>query len=70
MRKFEVVEVDKPKEILPRVINQAIEMKPKTKSYVLSVDGRKLAPGLNSMCGDQDLFGHEKTETLDILRKI
>ena len=48
---FEVVEVDIPKEIPPRVTNQAIKMKPKTKSYVLSEDGKKLAPALNSTRG-------------------
>lgn len=34
-------------------------MKPKDNSYVLSVDGKKLAPGLTKESGDIDLFGHE-----------
>ena len=65
VRSFESFDMDIPKEIPQGIIRQAIEMKPKNKSYILSVDGKKLAPGLNEDNGDQDLFGHEEFQTLE-----
>ena len=47
----------------PGVIAECIDMKAKRQenvSYILSVDGKKIAPGMTESCGDEDLFGHEK----------
>ena len=66
---FRSVGIDIPDEIPPGVINQALDMVPKQKSYVLSFDGKKLAPGLNKTGGDQDLFGNEDGETLQIVKQ-
>lgn len=60
---FDGTAVDLPNEIPPGIIS--LVMKPLEKSYILSFDGKKLAPGLNEHCGDQDLFGHEKIESLN-----
>ena len=35
-----------------------MKSKEKNKKFVLSFDGKKVAAGLNSEFGDQDLFGH------------
>ena len=40
-----------------------MELKSEENSYILSVDGKKLAPGLNGNSGDQNLFGHEASQT-------
>ena len=40
-----------------------MELKSKENSYILSVDGKKLAPGLIENSGDQDLFGHKTSQT-------
>ena len=66
---FETVDVAIPKEIAPGVIPQAMDMKDKSKSYVLGFDGKKLAPGLSKDGGDQDLFGHEEGETLSQVKQ-
>ena len=53
---------DLPRELPPGIIQQSIEMKAnknKNVSYVLSFDGKKIAPGLSEAGGDEDLFGHE-----------
>jgi hypothetical protein len=52
-----------PKEIPQGIITSTLELKSKENSYILSVDGKKLAPGLNENSGDQDLFGHETSQT-------
>ena len=42
------------------IIHSALQLKSGSdESFVLSFDGKKLAPGLNAEFGDQDLFGHE-----------
>lgn len=64
MANLKSVDIDIPNEIAPGVIIQAIEMLPKEKAYVLSFDGKKLAPGSTKEGGDQDLFGNEEGETL------
>ena len=38
-------QIDIPKQIQPGLIEQAIDMKPKSNTYVLNFDGKKLAPG-------------------------
>lgn len=54
-----------PIEIPSGIISESLAMKPLEKSYILSFDGKKLAPGLNENWGDQDLFGHEEIESLN-----
>lgn len=49
-------------EVSPGIIEDTIDMKAKGNknvSYILSVDGKKVAPGLTESGGDEDLFGHE-----------
>lgn len=53
---YESCTIDIPKQIQPGLIEQAIQMKPKTDTYVISVDGKKLAPGLTKDNGDIDLL--------------
>ena len=53
---------DIPKELPPGIIHGSIELKARTAphmSYILSVDGKRVAAGLNDAYGDEDLFGHE-----------
>ena len=57
------MDYDFPKEIPPGIITSNLELKSKENSYILSVDGKKLAPGFNENSGDQDLFGHETSQT-------
>ena len=57
------MDYDFPKEIPPGIITSTLELKSKENSYILSVDGKKLAPVLNENNGDQDLFGHETSQT-------
>ena len=61
---FETSGTDIPKEIRAGIISQALNVKDKNKEYVVSFDGKKLAPGLSKDKGDQDLFGHEAGESL------
>ena len=44
VRNYESFDMDIPREIPPGIIMQAIEMKPKNKAYILSVDGKKTRP--------------------------
>jgi hypothetical protein len=67
---FEPLGMDIPRELPLGVIHQAIQMKSTDNRCVLSVDGKKLAPGLNEENGDQDVFDHEETESLEVLKKI
>ena len=49
-------------DLSPGVLEECIDMKAKSQensSFILSVDGKKIAPGLNESWGDEDLFGHE-----------
>ena len=51
-----------PTEIKPGIIPWGIELKAKADtqvSYVLSVDGKKVSPGLTYESGDENLFGYE-----------
>ena len=66
---FEIVDSKIPREIPPGIIQEATSFIDKEKSYVISVDGKKIAPGLTSDYGDQDLFGHEEPETLKSLKE-
>ena len=64
-----------PRELPPGIIEQSIEMKANTNnrpnvSYVVSVDGKKIAPGLSETGGDEDLFGHEKPALEERKRKL
>ena len=65
---YESHQIDIPKQIQPGLIEQVIDMKPKSKTYVLSFDGKKLAPGLTKENKDIDLFGYEMEESLQNLR--
>ncbi|CAC5388829.1 unnamed protein product [Mytilus coruscus] len=65
---FDLVETNIPREMYPGVIAQALKFMPRDKNYVLSVDGKKLVPGLTNTHGDQDLFGHEKGNSLQDLK--
>ncbi|CAC5373180.1 SLC5A6 [Mytilus coruscus] len=65
---FDLVETNIPREMYPVVIAQALKFMPRDKNYVLSVDGKKLAPGLTNIHGDQDLFGHEEGNSLQDLK--
>lgn len=62
---YNPVDIDLPSELPAGIIQQAIDLKQTCNSYVLSVDGKKLAPGLNQKHGDQDLFGYEECESLE-----
>ena len=42
---YESHQIDIPKQIQPGLIEQTIDMKPKSNTYVLNFDGKKLAPG-------------------------
>ena len=49
-----------PSELRPGIIDHGLELKSGTSSsFVLSVDGKKVAAGLTDKWGDIDLFGHE-----------
>ena len=61
---FKSTEIQVPDEVSPGVIKEAIEMRDSRKCYVLSVDGKKCAPGLSRDKGDIDLFGFESSESL------
>lgn len=65
---FSNVELDLPRELPTGIIEKPIKMKNTDISYVLSVDGNKLAPGLNAESGDQDLFGFEEQESLEMAK--
>ena len=53
-------EVPLPKEIKPGIIKEAVNIAKKSaKSYVLSMDAKKVAMGLQGENGDIDLWGHE-----------
>lgn len=63
INEFETASINIPREIPPGVIDSAVDFLPRNKSYILSVDGKKLAPGLTDKYGDQDLFQHEDDES-------
>ncbi|CAC5380555.1 unnamed protein product [Mytilus coruscus] len=65
---YESCTIDIPKQIQPGLIEQAIQMKPKTDTYVLSDDGKKVAPGLTTDNGDIDLFGYGMEDSIQKLR--
>jgi hypothetical protein len=69
---FNTTETKIPRELPPGIIYQAIELKPSSyNSYVLSVDGKKIVPGLTETekNGDQDLFEHEDGVSLQMSRE-
>ena len=67
---FNTMETKIPGELPHGIIYQAIELKSSSdNSYVLSVDGKKIAPGLTEKNGDQYLFGHEDGVSLQMLRE-
>ena len=58
-----------PDVLEPGIIDEAIQIKTKSNSsMVLSVDGKKIAPGLSEDWGDVNLFGHE-TPNLQLLKE-
>ena len=64
---------DLPRELPPGVIEESIDMKAninKNVSYVLCVDGKKIAPGLNETSGDENLFGHERPKLKERLEAL
>jgi hypothetical protein len=65
---FDALETNIPKTISPGIITQTQNVLPRDKTYVLSVDGKKGAPGLSDLHGDQDLFGHEEKHSLQSLK--
>ena len=50
-----------PQTLKPGVIRQALQphIDDDNRDYIISVDGKKLVPGVNDGAGDIDLFGHE-----------
>lgn len=57
-----------PSEILPGIIHEALKL-PRLNPgspYVLSVDAKKIAMGLQSGKGDIDLWGHEGADTVHV----
>ena len=67
---FNTTETKIPGELPPGIIYQAIELKSSLdNSYVLSVDGKKIVPGLTEKNGDQDLFGHKDGVSLQMSRE-
>ena len=67
---FNTTETKIPRELPPGIIYQAIELKPSSYNlYVLSVDGKKIVPGLTEKKGDQDLFEREDGASLQMSRE-
>ena len=59
-----------PNLVFPGILDSAIKMLDKSKQYVLSVDGKKIAAGLGkSLFGDINLWGHEKPNLEETLQK-
>ena len=55
-----------PNLVFPGILDSAIQMLDKSKQYVLSVDGKKIAAGLGKpLFGDSNLWGHEKPNLED-----
>ena len=69
LRGSDIVTIDK--EIQPGVIHQSLDLKSKSqRSMVLSVDGKKVATGLNDVNGDINLFGFEKPNLEEAKQRI
>ena len=62
---YKPTQVHVPDEVPPGIIQDSVDMADTTKSYVLSMDGKKLAPGLSRDKGDINLFGFEPAESLE-----
>ena len=61
---------DIPNLVFPEILDGAIKMLDKSKQYVLSIDGKKIAPGLGKpLFGDINLWGHENPNLEDALKK-
>ena len=48
-----------PKEIKPSIIQDVLNLSSTSKEYILAIDGKKVAQGLNDTAGDIDLWGYE-----------
>ncbi len=55
-----------PRELTPGIIKEAIQQRTAENGtyFILSVDGKKVAPVLNQHSGDQDRFGHKEDISL------
>lgn len=62
IRSFNTVDIDLPPELQPGLIHQSLALKAAQteKSFVLSLDGKKVASGLSDEFGDINLFGYEQ----------
>ena len=61
---------DIPNLVFPGIPESTIKMSDKSKQYVLSVDGNKIAAGLGKpLFGDSNLWGHEKPNLEEVLQK-
>ena len=61
---------DIPNLVFAGILESAIKMLVKSKQYVLSVDGKKIAADLGKpLFGDINLWGHEKPNLEDALCK-
>ena len=59
-----------PNLVFPGILDGAINMLDKSKQYVLSIDGKKIAAGLGKpLFGDINLWGHEKPNLEEALGK-
>ena len=54
---------DKPGVQVSNIDNFGSVHAPETKSFKLSFDGKKIAPGFGKKMGEVDLFGHEESPT-------
>ena len=56
--------------VFPGILEGAIKMLDKSKQYVLSIDGKKIAPGLSKpLFGDINLWAHKKPNLEGALKK-
>ena len=70
IRSFEGVKC-LPKELPPGIISETLDMKQDSHcSHILSVDGKKVASGLNKDWGDINLFGFEQQSFTSLQNKI
>ena len=61
---------DIPNLIFPGILEGAMKMLDKSKQYVLSVDGKKIAASLGKpLFGNINLWGHEKPNLEEALRQ-
>ena len=61
---------DIPNLVFPGILESTIKMLDKSKQYVLSVDGKKIAAGLGKpLFCDINLWGHDKPNLENVLHK-